>query len=79
MFFKRYARRIVLHNYKKRHVCKGVDNIVVSELRYKKIFNSIKLFEIVVRSKILFYNIVLFFRLFIGLKMKNGGKTFGDL
>ena len=79
MFFKKHARKIVLHNYKKRHVCKNVDNIVVNEFRYKKIFDLIELFEIAVRSKILFYNIVLFFRLFIDLKIKNDKKNFDNL
>ena len=78
MFFKRYARKIALYNYKKQHICKSVNNIVVSELRYKKIFDLIKLFEVVVRSKILFYNIVLSFCLFIDLKIKNNKKIFDD-
>ena len=79
MFFKKYARRIVLHNYKRRHVYRDVDSIVVSELRYEKFFNSVELLEVAIRSKILFYNIVLFFRLFIDLKMKSDEKTFNDL
>ena len=79
MFFKKHARRIALHNYKKQHICKNVDSIVVNELRYEKIFDLIELFEVAVRSKILFYNIVLFFRLFIDLKMKNNKKIFDNL
>ena len=79
MFFKKYARKIALHNYKKRYICKNVNNIVVNELRYKKIFNLIKLFEVAIRLKILFYNIVLFFRLFIDLKIKNDKKISDDL
>ena len=79
MFLKKYTRKIALHNNKKRHICKNVDNIVVNELRYEKIFDLVELLEIAVRSKILFYNIVLSFRLFINLKMKNNKKTFNDL
>ena len=79
MFFKKHARKIILYNYKKRHICKNVNSIVVSEFRYKKIFDLIELFEIAVRSKILFYNIVLPFRLFIDLKIKNNEKTFNNL
>ena len=79
MFFKKHARRIALHNYKKRHVCKDVDSIVVNEFRYKKILDSIELFEVAIRSKILFYNIVLFFRLLIDLRMKNDEKIFDNL
>ena len=79
MFFKKHARRIILHNYKKRHVYKNVNNIVISELRYKKILDLIKLFEVAIRSKILFYNIVLPFRLLIDLKIKNDKKFFDDL
>ena len=79
MFFKRHARRIALHNYKKRHVYKDVDSIVVNEFRYKKILNSIELFEIAIRSKILFHNTVLFFRLLINLKMKNDEKISDNL
>ena len=71
MFFKRHARKIALYSYKKQHVCKNVDSIVVSELRYEKIFDLIELFEVAIRSKILFYNIVLLFRLFIDLKIKS--------
>ena len=78
MFFKKYARRIVLYNYEKRHVCKDVDSIVVSEFRYEKIFDLVKLFEVTIRSKILFYNIVLFFYLFIDLRMKNDEKIFDN-
>ena len=78
MFFKKYTRKIVLYNYKKRHICKNVNSIVVNEFRYKKIFDLIKLFEIAIRLKILFYNIVLFFRLLIDLKIKNDKKIFDD-
>ena len=78
MFFKKYAQRIILHNYKKQYICKDVDNIVINELRYEKIFNLIELFEVAIRSKILLYNIVLFFRLFIDLRMKNNEKIFDD-
>ena len=78
MFFKKHTRRIALHNYKKQHVCKSVDSIVVSEFRYEKILDSIGLFEIAIRSKILFHNIVLSLRLFIDLKMKNDKKTFDN-
>ena len=78
MFFERYTRKIALHNYKKRHVCKNVDNIVVNEFRHKKIFDSIKLFEITICLKILFYNIVLLFRLLIDLKIKSDEKIFDD-
>ena len=79
MFFKKHAQRIALYNYKKQHTCKGVDSIVVNKLRHKKIFNSIELFEVAIRSKILFHNIVLPFRLFIDLKIKNDEKIFNDL
>ena len=79
MFFKKYTRKIVLHNYEKQHVYKNVNSIVVNELCYKKIFDLIKLFEVAIRSKILFYNIVLLFRLFIDLKIKNNKKTFENL
>ena len=79
MFFKKYTRKIVLYNYKKRYICKNVDSIVINELRYKKNFNLIELLEVAIRSKILFYNIVLFFRLFIDLKIKNNKKTFDNL
>ena len=78
MLFKKHARRIALHNYEKRHVCKNVDSIVVSELRYKKFFDLIELLEVAVCSKILLYNTVLFFRLFIDLRMKDGKKIFND-
>ena len=78
MFLKRYTRKIALHNYKRRHVYKGVDSIVVSELRYKEIFNLIELFEVAIRSKILLYSTVLSFRLFIDLKIKSDKKTFDD-
>ena len=79
MFFKKHARKIILHNYEKRYVYKNVDSIVVNELRYKKIFDSIELLEVAIRSKILFYNIVLLFRLFIDLKIKSDKKFFDDL
>ena len=79
MFFKKHTRRIILHNYKKRHVCKNVNNIVVSELRYKKILDLVKLLEIAIRSKILLYNIVLSFRLFIDLKIKSDKIFFDNL
>ena len=78
IFFKKHARRIVLYNYKKRYICKNVDNIVVSEFRYKKNFDLIKLFKVVIRSKILLYNIVLFFRLFIDLRIKSDENFFND-
>ena len=78
MFFKKHTRKIALHNYEKQHVCKNVNNIVVSEFRYKKIFDLIELFEIAIRSKILLYNIVLLFRLFIDLKIKNDKKIFNN-
>ena len=68
-----------MHNYEKQYVCKNVNNIVVSEFRYEKIFDLIELFEVVIRSKILLYNIVLSFRLFIDLKMKSDEKIFDDL
>ena len=78
MFFKKHTRKITLYNYKKQHVCKNVDSIIVSEFRHKKIFNLIELFEIAIRSKILLYNIVLSLRLLIDLKIKNNKKTFND-
>ena len=79
MFLKRYTRKIILHNYEKRHICKGVNSIVVNEFRYKKILNLIELFEVAIRLKILFYDIVLSFRLFIDLRIKNNEKTFDNL
>ena len=79
MFFKKHARKITLHNYKKRHICKNVNNIIVNEFRYKEIFDLIELFEVAIRLKILFYNIVLFFRLLIDLKIKNNKIFFNNL
>ena len=78
MFLKRYTRKIALYNYKKRHIYKNVDSIVVSEFRYKKIFDLVELFEVAIRSKILFYNIVLILRLLIDLKMKSGEEIFDN-
>ena len=78
MFFKKHARKIILHNYKRRYIYKDVDSIVISELRYKKNFNLIELFEVAIRSKILLYNIVLRFRLLIDLKIKSDEKIFNN-
>ena len=79
MFFKKYTRKIILYNYKKRYIYKNVNNIVVNEFRYKKILDLIDLFEVAIRLKILFYNIVLLFRLLIDLKIKNDEKIFDNL
>ena len=78
MFFKKYTRKIALHNYEKRYIYKNVDSIIVNEFRYEKIFDLVELLEIAIRSKILFYNIVLFFRLFINLKIKRDKKFFNN-
>ena len=78
MFFKKHTRKIALYNYKKQYICKNVDSIIVNELRYKKIFDLIDLLEVAICLKILFYNIVLFFRLFIDLKIESDKKIFND-
>ena len=65
--FERHFWNIFLHDFERKHLRWNMFDIVIREFRQRKQFNSIVLFEIDERSKILFHCIILSFCLFVRL------------